>query len=165
MVPRVSAMCFWPAKTRKIPELFEMHTCLRPGAQIWLRRKWRKLVATSSLLICIVGYSFLRYWNEFFSAVVHVLDWSFLVMHFYGNVCNWIPEVIWPRMDWFLGFCRIMPHFVHFIFAWTELCMNCQFVILFWRHQIFSMFRLSGNLVCFLKMLVLFAIGFCNIDW
>ena len=31
---------------------------------------------------------------RFFSAVFHVLDWSFLVLHFDGNVCNWIPEVI-----------------------------------------------------------------------
>ena len=28
---------------------------------------------------------------NFFSAVFQVLDWSFLVLHFYGNVCNWIP--------------------------------------------------------------------------
>ena len=40
---------------------------------------------------------------SFFSAVFQVLDWSFLVLHFDGNVCNWIPEVIWPRMDRFWG--------------------------------------------------------------
>ena len=41
---------------------------------------------------------------SFFSAVFQVLDWSFLVLQFYGNVCNWIPKKIWPRMDWFWGF-------------------------------------------------------------
>ena len=41
---------------------------------------------------------------RFFSAVFHVSDWSFLLLHFDGNVCNWIPKVIWPRMDWFWGF-------------------------------------------------------------
>ena len=40
---------------------------------------------------------------RFFSAVFHVLDWGFL-LHFDGNLCNWIPKVIWPRMDWFWEF-------------------------------------------------------------
>ena len=77
MALRVPEMCFWPAKTRKNLELFEMHTCLWPGAQIWFRHKWRKLVTASFLLHCIGGYSCLRYWNEFISAVFHVLDWIF----------------------------------------------------------------------------------------
>ena len=41
---------------------------------------------------------------SFFSAVFQVLDWSSLVLHFDGNVCKWIPEVIWPRRDRFWGF-------------------------------------------------------------
>ena len=41
---------------------------------------------------------------RFFSAVFQVLDWSFLVLHFDGNVCNWIPKLIWSRRDWFWGF-------------------------------------------------------------
>ena len=158
MALRVPEMCFWPAKTRKNLELFEMHTCLWPGAQICLRHKWRKLVTASLLLPCIDGYSCLRYWNEFFSAVFQVLDWSFLVLHFDGNVCNWIPKVIWPRMDWFWGFfCWKMASFVDFICVWTEICRNCSTVILFWRHEIFSMFSLRSILVCSLKMLVLFS--------
>ena len=100
-------------------KLFEMHTCHRPGAQLWFRHKWRKLVTASLLLHCIVGYSCLRYWNEFFSAVFQVLDWSFLVLHFYGNVCNWIPKVIWPRMDWFWGFLL-----EHGFFRWLHNCMD-----------------------------------------
>ena len=101
---RVPEMCLWPAKTRKNLEIFEMHTCHWPGAQIWFRHKWRKLVTASLLLFCIEWYGCLRYCNEFFSAVFQVLDWSFLVLHFDGNGCNWIPKVIWPRMDWFWGF-------------------------------------------------------------
>ena len=96
-------MSFWPAKTRKNLELFEMHTCHWPGAQIWLRHKWGKLVAASLLLDCIDFYSCRRYRKEFYAAVFRVLDWSFLVLHFDGNVCNWIPKVIWSRMDWFWG--------------------------------------------------------------
>ena len=66
---------------------------------------------------------------SFFSAVFQVLDWSFVVLHFYGNVCNWIPKVIWPRMDWFWDF------FLENV--WSEICKKCSIVILFWRHQIF----------------------------
>ena len=73
----VPKMCFWPAKTRKNVELFEMHTCHWPGAQIWFRHKWRKLVTASLLLQCIVGYSCLRYWNEFFSKCVSCFRLTF----------------------------------------------------------------------------------------
>ena len=34
----------------------------------------------------------------------YVLDWSFFVLHFYGNVCIWIPKLTWTEMDWFWGF-------------------------------------------------------------
>ena len=70
-------------------------------------------------VFCIDGYSCLRYRNEFFSAVFQVLDWSFLVLHFYGNVCNWIPKLIWPRMDWFWGFLL-----ENGFFRWLHICMD-----------------------------------------
>ena len=148
----VPEICVWPAKTRKNLELFEMHTCHWPGAQIWFRHKWRKLATASLLLFCIDWYGCLRYWNEFFPAVFQVLDWSFLVLLFDGNVCNWIPKVIWPRMDWFWVFCWELASVVDLISVWTESCKRCSIVFLFWRHQIFSMFRLRGILVCSLKM-------------
>ena len=52
---------------------------------------------------------------QFFPAVFQVLDWIFLVLHFDGNVCNWIPKVIWPWMDWFWGFCWEIASFVDFV--------------------------------------------------
>ena len=67
---RVPEMCFWPAKTRKNFELFEMLTCLWPAAQIWFRHKWKKLVTASLLVLYFVWYSCLRYWNEFFLSCV-----------------------------------------------------------------------------------------------
>ena len=67
---RVPEMCFWPAKTRKNLELFEMHTYLWPGAQIVFRLKWRKLVTASLLLHCIDWYSCFRFWKEFFFSCV-----------------------------------------------------------------------------------------------
>ena len=66
----VPEMCFWPAKTRKLLEFFELHTCLWPGARIWFRHKWKKLVTASPLLHCIDWHSCLRYWNEFFLSCV-----------------------------------------------------------------------------------------------
>ena len=157
MALRVPEMCFWPAKTRKNLELFEMLTCLWPAAQIWFRHKWKKLVTASLLVLYFVWYSCVRYWNEFFSAVFHVLDWSFsyctLTEFFAIGFQKWFDH------EWFdFGvFCWKMASFVDFISVWTEICKNCSIFILFWRHDIFSMFSLRGILVCSLKMLVLFS--------
>ena len=115
---RVPEMCLRPAKTRENLELFEKHTSHWPGAQIWFRHKWRKMVTVSVLLHFIDWYGCLRYWNEFFSAVFQVLDWSFLLL-FDGNVCNWIPKVIWPQMDWFWGFLL-----ENGFFRWPTICMD-----------------------------------------
>ena len=56
---------------------------------------------------------------SFFSAVFHVLDWSCLVLHFDGNVCNWIPKAIWPLMGWFWGFLLESG-----FFRWLHICMD-----------------------------------------
>ena len=128
MAVRVPEMCFWPAETRKNLEAFEMHTCLWTGAQICFRHEWRNLVTAFLLLLCIDGYSCLSYGNEFFSAVFHVLDWSFLVLHFDWNVCNWIPKVIWPRMNWFWGFLLENGFFrwLHMRLHWNlQEWLNC----------------------------------------
>ena len=68
----------------------------------------------------------------FFSAVFHVLDWSFLVLHFDGNVCNWIPKVVWPTLGYFWSFFgRLVPRFVDLMSAWTEIYKNCSIVVTF----------------------------------
>ena len=58
--------------------------------------KWLQLlfyfIVLISMAVFVSGMSF-------FSPVFQVLDWSFLVLHFDGNVCKWIPKVIWPWMD------------------------------------------------------------------
>ena len=101
---RVPKICFWPAKFRKNVEFFEVRTCHWPGAQIWFTHKWKKLVTASVLLFVLKSVIASVIGMSFFSAVFQKLDRSFLVLHFDGNVCNWIPGVIWPRMVWFLGF-------------------------------------------------------------
>ena len=65
--------CFWPAKTKKTLNFLRcMHVIdlvLNYGSDI-NEGKWLQLL----LLRCIDGYSCLRCWNEFCSAVFQVLD-------------------------------------------------------------------------------------------
>ena len=146
-------MCFWPAVTKKDLELFEMQTCLWPGAQIWFRQKRRKLVTSSPSLDCIDGYKRFPYWNKVFYAAFHVLDWSFLVLHFDGNVCNWISKLIWPWMDWSGVFLRkrlLSLTSYPFGLKWARIAQLLFFLTT-------SNFKLRGFLVCSLKMLVLFS--------
>ena len=131
--------------------------CHWPGAQRWFRHKWRRLVTASLLLHCIGGYSCLRYWNEFFSAVFHVLHWTFLVLHFSRKRLQLESKSDLTTNGLIFGFLSDYASFrrLHICMDWNlhELLI-CYF---FWRHQIFSMFRLRGILVCSLKMLVLFS--------
>ena len=79
-------------------------------------RNWLQLlfyfIALMGIVAFVIGMTF-------FSAVFQVSDWSFLVLHFDGNVCNWIPKVIWPSMDWFLGFS-----FGNGFLRWLHSCMD-----------------------------------------
>ena len=93
--------------------------CLVLKIQKLLRHKWRKLntacfhfgsVGEKSCIVC---------WNEFFSSLFPFLGWSFLVLHFYGNVWKCFPKVIWPRMDWFWGFLL-----ENGFFRWLHICMD-----------------------------------------
>ena len=155
MAVRVPEMCFWPAKIRKTLKFLKcIHVIdleLKYGSDI-NERNWLQLLLHFIVLNSVIASNIGK---SFFSAVFQVLNRSFLVLHNDGNVCNWIPEVVWPRMGWFWGFCCELPSFVDFISARTDICTNCSVVFRFWRHQIFSMFSLRGIMVCFLKMLIL----------
>ena len=90
---------------------------------------------------------------RFFSAFFHVLDWSFLLLHFDGNVCNWIPKVIWSRMDWFWRFSlgTGFSHWLHICMDWIlQELLNCYLLL---TTSFFSMFSLRVFLVCSLKLL------------
>ena len=68
---------------------------------------------------------------RFFSAVFHVLDWSFQ-LHFDGNVCNSIPKVIWPRMDLFWGFLlgNGFSRRLHICMDWNlQEMLNCYSIL------------------------------------
>ena len=115
---------------------------------------WLQLLFYFIVLVCIVASVI---GMSFFSAVFHVLDWSFsyctLTEFFAIGFQKWFDH------EWFdFGvFCWKMASFVDFISVWTEICKSCSVVILFWRHHIFSMFSSRGVLVCPVKMLVLFS--------
>ena len=154
---RVPEICFWPAKTKENLELFEMHTCHWPGAQIWFRHKWRRLVTAFLLLHCINGYSCLHYLNEFFFQLcfrfkIEVFSYSSFTETFAIGFQKWFDH---KWID-FGVFCWKMASFVDFISVWTEICEKCSIVFLSW-HQIFAMFSLRGILVCSSKMLLLFS--------
>ena len=106
--------CWWPCAClkcvsglRKLEKNLDSLRCihvidleLKYGSDI-NERNWLQLlfyfIVLNSVIASVIGMSF-------FSAVFQVLERRFLVLHFDGNVCNWIPGVIWPRMGWFLGF-------------------------------------------------------------
>ena len=79
-------------------------------------------IVLKSVIASVIGMSF-------FSAVSQVLGRSFLVLHFDGNVCNWIPGVIWPRMGWFLGFLL-----ANGFLRWLRICTDSNL------HELLSFF-------------------------
>ena len=92
-------------------------------------RNWLQLlfyfIVLNSVIASNIGKSF-------FSAVSQVLDRSFLVLHFDGNVCNWIPETIWPRMVWFWGFLlgNGFLRWLHMCTDWNLHELLCYFMFL-----------------------------------
>ena len=90
MALRVPEMCFWSAKSRKknfLRCIQVIGLLLNYGSDInegnWLQLLFYFIVLMGTVA-SVIGMNF-------FPAVFQVLDWSFLVLHFYGNVCNWIP--------------------------------------------------------------------------
>ena len=122
----VLEMCFWPAKARRNLELFEMHTCHWPGAQIWFRHKWWKLVTASFCLLVLIG------------KVVFIIEMSFFSCGLgfrlkFSRIALWRKRLQLDSKNslatngFFLGvFCWKMASFVDFISVWTEICKNCS---------------------------------------
>ena len=131
MALRLPEMCFWPGKTRKNLEVFEMHTYLWPGAQIWFRHKRKKLIAAFLLLHFIGGYGCLRYWNEFFQLCfmfsIEVFSYCALTETYAIGFQKWFDQ------QWidFGVFCWKMAAVVDLTSELTETCLNCSIVIIF----------------------------------
>ena len=159
-------MCFWPAKTRT---KLDFSSCIH---------LWNLVLKSCYDIKEGNGYSFLSFplcwwkklhhlWEWVFPSLFQVLGWSFLVLHFYVNVCNLIPKVIWPRTDWFWSFSLESGLFVDFISATAEMCMNGSSVCVFFFDDI-KTFRwiVWGVFWSVLWMCPFFsAIDFSNIVW
>ena len=63
----------------------------------WLQHLFYFLILMG-IIASIVAVSF---FSNYVSGMFQFLDWSFLVLLFDGNVFNWIPKVIWPRLGYF----------------------------------------------------------------
>ena len=102
-------------------------------------------VVASVIGICFFQQCF-RFQNEVFS-------YCSLTETFANGFQKWFDH------EWidFWVFCWKMASFVDFTSVCTDICKIGSIVILFWRHQFFSIFRLKGFLVCSLKMLLLFS--------
>ena len=162
----VPEMCFWLAKTKKSLGFLEMHSCLWPGAQKWFRHKWRKLVTASLLLHCIDCYSCLRFWNVFFLSCVSGFRLKFLVLYFDGNVCNWIPGAIRPRMDRFWSFFvqKWLLSLTSYLYG-LKSARIAQLLLVFDDINFFRCLVWGVFWSVFQKCLHFLAIWFCNIDW
>ena len=123
---------FLTCEDSKKHELFEMQICHSLGAQRWFRHRTKKPVTASLLLHCIDGCCCFGYENEFCDAVFQVSDWSFLVLNSNGNVCHWIPKVIWPRMDRFWVSCSKMAPF---LFLFKNGSFRLLHIFTFWNRQ------------------------------
>ena len=158
MALRAPEMYFWPAKSRKRLELLRCKhvsdRVLKCGSDI-NEGKWLQLFFCFYVLVgivtAVIGISF------FFSRVL-----CFTLM--FSSIALWQKRL---QLDFkndlttnglILGFfCWEIAFFVDFISVWTEICKNCFFSFLFWRHHNFSIFSLRGILVCSLEKLVLFS--------
>ena len=125
-------------------------------------RNWIQLLF---YFIVLIGMAVFVIGMSFFSPVFQVLDWSFLVLHFDGNVCNCIPKMIWPWMDWFWGFLfkNGSSHQIHICMDW-----NLQELLIcepFLTTSFFRCFVWGVFLSVLWNCLYFFAVGFCNIDW
>ena len=160
---RVPDMCFWPAKTRKKLEHFEMNKGLWPGAQIWFRHKGRKLVTAPLSFPRIDGYSCLRYWNDKFFQLcskyrIEFFSFCPLTQTFEIGFQKWFDHD-WIILGVFVGLCLASStsYLRGLNSAWIA-----QLLFLFWRLYTFSLVSSSGNLAVLSKCLYFLIIGFCN---
>ena len=154
---------WWPCACRKCVswknlEHFEAHTFHWPGAQIWFRHKWRKVVRASLLLHCIDWYSCVRYWNEFFLSCV-----SGFRLKFSGIALWWKRLQLDSRSDLatngsILGFFvqKWLLSLTSYLYG-LKSAGTAQLLFFFDDMKFVRCFCLRGILVCSLKMLVLFS--------
>ena len=56
------------------------------------------LIVLIGLVASVIGISFFSFFSSFGPKFSRIASWRKRLL------CNWVPKVIWPRMDWFWGF-------------------------------------------------------------
>ena len=155
MALSVPEMFSWPARTRSICEIFGcVHVFdlvllyvskLNEGSCLQLLFYFIVLI---NVVASFIGMNFFRCFRFYFD----IFSSCTLTKTFALGFQKWFDN------DWviFGVFWRIIPQFVDTISAWSECCMNCSFVYLFWRHQISSTVSSVVFLVCSVTMFILF---------
>ena len=111
-------LCYRPAKTGKVWNYLRCLHVFNPVPKRWTDMKegnWLQLLYYFFVFMDnvapIIGFSWF--------SLLQVLGWRFLVLHFYGNVYIWFPELIWSHMDWIL--CFLLQYD---LFRWLFICME-----------------------------------------
>ena len=138
MTVRVPEMCFWPAQTKKNLNFLRcLHVfdlvlkyCSDLNEGNWLQLLFHffvlmgifALVIGLSVFNCVLGFrlkiSYCSVREMFAVGIQNCFDHDWVI---------------------FEVFCWNMPRFVDLISALTKICKNWSIVILFWRHQFFSL--------------------------
>ena len=159
-------MCFWPAKTRRNLEIFEMHTCHWHGAQIRFRHEWRKLFTSSLLFHCIDRHNCFQYWNEFFVSCVSGFRLKFFRIALRRKRLQLDSKSDLTTNWLILGFLL-----ANGFFRWLHICIdwNLQQLLVchtFLTTSIFSDVLFEGySGLFFKKACTFFAVRCCNNDW
>ena len=154
---RVPEMCFWPAKTGKNLKFLRcihvfdlvLKYCSDINERNWLQLLFYFIVLMGtvasvigmSFFSCVSGFSmkFSRFALLRKRLQLHsksALTTNGLILgFFFGKWPLWLTSYLYG----------------------TKSATIAQLLFFLWRHQIFSVFSLRGNLVCSLKMLVLFS--------
>ena len=142
--PERAEMCFWPAKTRKslnfLRCIYVIDLVLKYGSDI----NEGNLLQLLFYFIVLLGTVASVTGMSFFSCVSGFrLKFSRFALLRKRLQLDSKSDLTTNGLIVGL-FCWEMASFVDFISVWTKICNNCSIVILFWRHQIFSMFLVWG---------------------
>ena len=163
MALRVHEKCFWPAKIKKKLDLLEMSTFHSPGTHLLFRHKQKKLATASLLFLFFDGFICLGFWKEFFP-VFQFLSWSNLVL-LLGKRLQMDSKTDLFTNGLIFGFLlgiwlfSLASYLYGLKLAW--IAETCFFLMT----SSLSKTPLGDTLGYFVNVLVLLAVGFCNIDW
>ena len=101
-------------------------------------------IVLMDILVSVIGMSFFQLCFKFY---IEVFSYCALTETFAFRFQKWLDHG-WIE---FGVLCWKMASSVDLLSVWIEICKKCSVVILFWRHQVFSLFSLKRILICFFK--------------